>query len=66
MDAQERIEAGEPPETARQAARRDLGNLARVTEDTRATWGWTASSTSCRICATPVDSFDAVPASPPL
>ena len=41
MDAQERIEAGEPPETARQAARRDLGNLARVTEDTRATWGWT-------------------------
>ena len=41
MDAQERIEAGEPPETARQAARRDLGNLTRVTEDTRATWGWT-------------------------
>jgi predicted permease len=41
MDAQERIEAGEPPATARQAARRDFGNLARVTEDTRATWGWT-------------------------
>jgi putative ABC transport system permease protein len=41
LDAQERIEAGEPPETARQAARRDLGNLARVTEDTHATWGWT-------------------------
>ena len=41
MDAQERIEAGEPPETARHAARRDFGNLARVTEDTRAAWGWT-------------------------
>ena len=46
MDAQERIEAGEPPETARQAARRDLGNLARVTEDPRATWGWIALKTT--------------------
>jgi putative ABC transport system permease protein len=43
MDTQERIEAGEPPETARQAAWRDFGNLARVTEDTRATWGWTGA-----------------------
>ena len=42
MDTQERIEAGEPPETARRAAWRDFGNLARVTEDTRATWGWTS------------------------
>ena len=31
MDTQERIEAGEPPETARRAAWRDFGNLARVT-----------------------------------
>jgi predicted permease len=41
MDTQERIEAGDPPETARQTAMRDFGNLARVTEDTRAAWGWT-------------------------
>ncbi|MPY90318.1 MAG: FtsX-like permease family protein [Luteitalea sp.] len=40
MDAQERIEAGDPPDTARQAAWRDFGNVARVTEDTRAAWGW--------------------------
>jgi putative ABC transport system permease protein len=43
MDAQERVEAGEQPETARQAARRDFGNLARVTEDTKAAWGWTGA-----------------------
>ena len=43
MDAQERIEAGEPPDLARQAARRDFGNVARVTEDTRAAWGWTGA-----------------------
>ena len=41
MDAQERIDAGEPPDIARHAARRDFGNVARVAEDTRAAWGWT-------------------------
>jgi putative ABC transport system permease protein len=41
MDTQERIEAGEPPDLARQAAGRDFGSVARVTEDTRAAWGWT-------------------------
>lgn len=41
MDAQERIDAGEPPDIARQAAWRDFGSVARVTEDTRAAWGWT-------------------------
>ena len=41
MDAQERIDAGESPEIARHAARRDFGNVARVVEDTRAAWGWT-------------------------
>lgn len=41
MDTQERIEAGESPETARRAAWRDFGNVALVTEDTRVAWGWT-------------------------
>ena len=41
MDAQERIDAGEPPDLARHAARRDFGNVARIAEDTRAAWGWT-------------------------
>jgi predicted permease len=41
MDTQERIEAGESPETARRAAWRDFGNVALVTEDTRVVWGWT-------------------------
>ena len=41
MDAQERIEAGEPPISHGSAARRDFGNVARVAEDTRAAWGWT-------------------------
>jgi predicted permease len=41
MDAAERVEGGEPAETARHAARRDFGNVARIAEDTRVTWGWT-------------------------
>jgi predicted permease len=41
IDTQDRIDAGDPADTARQAAWRDFGNLARVAEDTRATWGWT-------------------------
>ena len=41
MDIQERIEAGEEPRAARDAARRDLGEVTRITEDTRAAWGWT-------------------------
>jgi len=40
MDAQERMESGVPPEEARQAARRDFGNVLRLTEDTRTAWGW--------------------------
>jgi len=32
---------GLPQNEAHQAARRDLGNIGRVQEDTRATWGWT-------------------------
>jgi len=40
-EAQERHARGLPEADARWAARRELGNLALVQEDTRATWGWT-------------------------
>jgi len=40
MDAEERMESGLAPEEARQAARRDFGNVLIIAEDTRATWGW--------------------------
>jgi predicted permease len=39
MDAAERIARGESPEEAAAGARRDLGNYARVKEQTRETWG---------------------------
>ncbi len=38
MAIQERIDRGEPPEEARRAAMRELGNAALVAEDTRAVW----------------------------
>jgi putative ABC transport system permease protein len=40
-DAQQRQDDGLPESEARWAARRELGNLALVEEDTRAAWGWT-------------------------
>jgi putative ABC transport system permease protein len=40
-EAAERAASGVPEAEARYAARRDLGNLALVMEDTRAAWGWT-------------------------
>jgi macrolide transport system ATP-binding/permease protein len=40
-EAQERRAEGLTMEGARCAARRDLGNLTLVKEDTRAAWGWT-------------------------
>jgi len=40
-EASEREAAGLGKEEARFAARRELGNLALVVEDTRAMWGWT-------------------------
>ena len=43
LDAEERIAAGIPSEEARQAAQRDFGNVLKVTEDTRAAWGWTSA-----------------------
>ena len=40
-DAQEREASGVSAQEARWAARRELGNLGVVREDTRAAWGWT-------------------------
>lgn len=39
-EAEQRQEEGLPADQAHWAARRELGNLARVEEDTRAAWGW--------------------------
>lgn len=41
-EADERKDAGLSTADARRAARLDLGNVTLITEDTRATWGWTA------------------------
>ena len=41
-EAEERAAQGLPDQQARRAARRDLGNLTLVQENTRAVWGWTA------------------------
>jgi macrolide transport system ATP-binding/permease protein len=40
-EAEERQTAGLPDDAARRAARRDLGNLTLVQENTRSTWTWT-------------------------
>src|SRR4051794_16480408 len=40
-EAEERQEAGLAQDQARRAARRDLGNLTLVQENTRAAWTWT-------------------------
>src|SRR5260370_40718815 len=40
-EAEQRQAEGLAHDEARWAARRELGNLALVQEDTRATWGWT-------------------------
>lgn len=42
-EAAEREAAGFSPQEARRAARRELGNLLLVQEDTRAAWGWTVA-----------------------
>ena len=39
-DADERAVAGVARDEAQSAARREFGSLARITEDTRAAWGW--------------------------
>ena len=48
LDAEERIQSGVPPDEARRDARRELGSVLRVAEDTRAVWSWTATSPSTR------------------
>jgi predicted permease len=40
MAARDRIERGEDPQTAEQAARREFGNRALIQETTREMWGW--------------------------
>jgi macrolide transport system ATP-binding/permease protein len=40
MAARERIERGQPAEEARQAARREFGNVGLVKETSREMWGW--------------------------
>jgi len=40
-DAADRVADGLPPDEAQHAARRALGSLTLVQEDTRAAWGWT-------------------------
>src|SRR5437762_4988621 len=44
METQRRIDSGESPEAARNAALKDLGSPALVKEHTRETWGWSALS----------------------
>ena len=41
QETEQRHDEGLTEAEARSGARRDLGNLARVEEDTRAAWGWT-------------------------
>ncbi len=40
-EAEEKLAEGASAEEARWAARRELGNMALVREDTRSAWGWT-------------------------
>ena len=40
-EAEDRLGEGLAPEQAKWAARRDLGNVTSIQEDTRAMWGWT-------------------------
>ncbi|MBV9747056.1 MAG: hypothetical protein JO099_25110, partial [Acidobacteriia bacterium] len=40
METRERIQSGENPEQAAFSARRNFGNLARIYEQTRESWGW--------------------------
>src|SRR5260370_36759456 len=42
IEEHERVEAGEAPDEAARAARRVFGNAARIQEDIRETWGWSA------------------------
>jgi putative ABC transport system permease protein len=43
LDTQERIDSGTDPAEAHREAHRDFGNVLRMAEDTRTTWGWTTA-----------------------
>jgi hypothetical protein len=43
METEDNIARGMPPAEARYAALRKFGNIARIKEDTRSVWGWTAA-----------------------
>jgi putative ABC transport system permease protein len=40
IEVRRRVEAGEEPAEAERSARRIFGNIAKIQEDTRETWGW--------------------------
>lgn len=40
IETQERVSTGESPDEAGRSAKRAFGNLAKIQEDTRETWGW--------------------------
>jgi hypothetical protein len=40
IEAHQRVTAGEEPEQAIRAARRAFGNITKIEEETRETWGW--------------------------
>src|SRR5260370_31913538 len=42
IEERQRVEAGETLDDAERAARRVFGNAARIQEDVRETWGWSA------------------------
>src|SRR6185295_7279870 len=44
IEIQRRVDAGEDPEAAALAARRDFGSVAKIQEEARNTWAWTAFS----------------------
>src|SRR5207245_6042836 len=41
IEARQRVERGEDPDEAAFVARRVFGNVGRIREQTRETWGWT-------------------------
>ena len=53
-ESEQAEDAGLMTERAKAAARRELGNITLLMEDTRATWGWTSlEPDSGRTCDTP-------------
>ena len=46
IEARERAWQGEPPESAKAAAQRAFGNVTRIREETRESWGWAEAERS--------------------